>query len=167
LAVRPIVKYPDPRLRQPAEPVLRFDDDLRTLVDDIYETMLAAPGIGITGPHLGIARRIVVIQLAATEPRRVYINPVVISSSGDPKRNMEGSVSMPGVTDDIERPARVGVRYQDVDGREHIEDADGLLAVCLQHEIDQLDGIFWLQRLSPLRRERVVKRYHKLQKRGG
>ncbi len=167
MAVRPIVKYPDPRLRQIAEPVLQFDDDLRTLVDDIYETMLAAPGIGITGPHLGIAKRIVVIQLAATEPKRVYINPVVVSASNDTKRHLEGSVSMPGVTDDIERAASVQVRYQDIDGVEHTEDADGLLAVCLQHEIDQLDGIFWLQRLSPLRRERVVKRYQKLQKRVG
>ncbi|MGE0283516.1 MAG: peptide deformylase [Rhizobiaceae bacterium] len=164
MAVRPIVKYPDPRLRQVAEPVALFDDALRTLVDDIYDTMRAAPGIGITGPHLGMLKRIVVIQLAATEPRRAYINPVVVSFSSDTKRHLEGSVSMPGVSDEIERPASVQVRYQDIDGAEHVEDADGLLAVCLQHEIDQLDGIFWLQRLSPLRRERVVKRYQKMQK---
>ena len=164
MPVKPIVKFPDPRLRQPAEPVVQFDDDLRAVVDDIYDTMLAAPGMGITGPHLGVPKRIVVIQLAATEPKRVYINPAVIWFSSDTKRHVEGSVSMPGVSEDIERPASVQVRYQDVDGLEHIEDADGLLAVCLQHEIDQLDGIFWLQRLSPLRRERVVKRYQKLQR---
>jgi peptide deformylase len=138
--VRPIVKYPDPRLRQPAEPVEQFDSNLRALVDDIHDTMLAAPGIGITGPHLGIPKRIVVIQLAATEPKRVFINPVVISSSSDTKRHAEGGVSMPGVSDEIERPANIQVRYQDIDGTEHVEDADGLLAICLQHEIDQLDG---------------------------
>jgi peptide deformylase len=163
--VRPIVKYPDPRLRQPAEPVEQFDSNLRALVDDIHDTMLAAPGIGITGPHLGIPKRIVVIQLAATEPKRVFINPVVISSSSDTKRHAEGGVSMPGVSDEIERPANIQVRYQDIDGTEHVEDADGLLAICLQHEINQLDGIFWLQQLTPLRRERLVKRYQKLQKR--
>jgi len=165
VALRPIVKYPDARLRQPAEPVWQFDDDLKALVDDIYQTMLAAPGMGITGPHVGVLKRIVVIQLAAEEPKHVYINPVVVSSSTDTKRHIEGSVSMPGVTEDIERPASVRVHYQDVGGVGHTQEADGLLAVCLQHEIDQLDGIFWLQRLSPLRRERVVKRYQKLQKR--
>lgn len=144
--------------------MLHFDNALRALVDDIHDTMLAAPGIGITGPHIGVAKRIVVIQLSATEPRRVYINPQIVSASAETKRHVEGSVSMPGVTDEIERPAAVQLRFQDVDGAEHIEDADGLLAVCLQHEIDQLDGIFWLQRLSPLRRERVVKRYQKLRK---
>lgn len=165
MAIRPIVKYPDPRLRQAAKPVELFDEDLRALVDDIYDTMVAAPGMGITGPHLGILKRIVVIQLSAKHPKQVYINPVVLSASDDTKRHVEGSVSMPGVTDDIERPVSVQVRYQDVFGAEHVENADGLLAVCLQHEIDQLDGIFWLQRLSPLWRERVVKRYQKLQKR--
>jgi len=165
VAVRPIVKFPDPRLRQPAERVERFDEALRALVDDIYDTMVAAPGMGITGPHLGILKRIVVIQLSAKHAKRVYINPAVVSASDDRKRHVEGSVSMPGVSDDIERPASVKVRYEDLEGVEQVEDADGLLAVCLQHEIDQLDGIFWLQRLSPLRRDRVIKRYQKLQKR--
>lgn len=166
MVVRAIVKFPDVRLRQIAEPVELFDDGLPRLVDDLHDTMAAAPGIGMDGPHIGVGRRVVVIRLSAKEPTRAYVNPVIVSSSEGTMRSTEGSISMPGVTEEVERPAKVQVRYQDVDGGEHIEDADGLLSVCLQHEIDQLDGIFWLQRLSPLRRDRAIRRYQKLQKKG-
>lgn len=166
MTVRPIVRFPDARLRQPALAVTQFDDQLRALVEDLYETMRAAPGVGITAPHIGVAQRVTVIQLSDAEPRRVYINPEILSSSAETLRHMEGSVSMPGVTDEVERPARVELRYQDVEGRAQSEAADGFLAICIQHEIDQLDGIFWLQRLSALRRERLIKKYQKLQKRG-
>lgn len=167
MAIRPIIRFPDVRLRQLAAPVDLFDESLRALVDDLYDTMLAAPGVGITAPHIGVAQRVVVIRLSDAEPLRVYINPEILSASTETLRHTEGSVSMPGVTDDVERPARVYLRYRDVEGTERSEDAEGFLAICLQHEIDQLDGIFWIQRLSPLRRERVVKKYQKLQKRGG
>jgi len=164
VTVRPIVKFPDPRLHVVSEPVVVFDDDLRSLATDLLDTMRAAPGIGITAPHIGVAKRIVVLQLTAADVVRTYVNPNIIWTSSDMLRHREGSVSMPGVSDEVERPARVRVTYQDLDGAERIEEADGVLAVCHQHEIDQLDGIFWIQRLSRLKRERLVKRYEKTQR---
>ncbi len=165
MAVRPIVRFPDARLGTVAAPVEAFDAELRTLADDLYDTMRAAPGIGITGPHIGVSKRVVVLQLTPNQPAHVYVNPAIAWASDEKIRHTEGSVSMPGVTDEIERSARVRVSYRTLDGQEASEEAEGLLAVCHQHEIDQLDGIFWIQRLSPLRRERVVKRFQKLQKR--
>ncbi|UVK49444.1 peptide deformylase (plasmid) [Mesorhizobium sp. AR07] len=162
MTVRPIVRFPDRRLRAVAEPVSVFDEDLRRLAIDLAATMHAAPGIGITAPHIGILKRLVVIQVPPAAEARTYVNPVIIWASDDMIRNAEGSVSMPGVTEDVERHARVRIRCQDLDGTEQIEEADGLLAVCHQHEIDQLDGLFWIQRLSRLKRDRLIKRYEKL-----
>ncbi|WP_229426503.1 peptide deformylase [Microvirga alba] len=165
MALRQIVRYPDPRLRQRAEAISVFDDALRALTTDLLDTMLAAPGVGITAPHVGVLARLVVIQIEpGTEPR-IYANPQVVWSSPEIIRHVEGSVSMPGVTEELERPARVRVSYRDLDGIEHEEEAEGFLAVCLQHEIDQLDGIFWIDRLSRLKRDRVIKRFEKLQRR--
>ena len=162
MAIRPIVRFPDPRLRMAAEPITIFDDSLQTLATDLLDTMRAAPGIGITAPHIGIAKRLVVFELSAADGVRIYVNPRIIWSSAELVRHREGSVSMPGVLDEIERPARIRVSYQDLSGAEQMEEADGLSAVCHQHEIDQLDGIFWIQRLSRLKRGRLVKRYEKL-----
>lgn len=162
MTVRPIVKFPDPRLRAVAEPVSVFDEDLRRLAIDLAETMHAAPGIGITAPHIGILKRVVVLQVPPAAQPRTYINPSIVWGSDEKIRHAEGSVSMPGVTEDVERHARVHVRYQDLDGVERIEEAEGLIAVCHQHEIDQLDGVFWIQRLSRLKRDRLIKRYEKL-----
>lgn len=162
MAIRPIVRYPDRRLRQPAAPVSLFDAALRRLADDLLETMRAAPGIGMTAPHIGVALRLVVIDLG--DGPQVYVNPQIVAASSDRRRHAEGSVSMPGISEEIERPARVTVRYQDLDGMPQSVAADGLLSVCLQHEIDQLDGIFWIERLSRLRRDRAVKRFEKLQR---
>lgn len=159
----PIIRFPDPRLRQAARPVTAFDEGLRALAQDLAETMRAAPGIGITAPHCGIALRLVVLDLPE-DALRVYVNPQVVEASPQRIRHAEGSVSMPGVTDEVERPAAITLRYHDLDGREHVDEAQGLLAICLQHEIDQLDGIFWTERLTRLRRERVVKRYDKIRK---
>lgn len=159
----PIIRFPDPRLRQAARPVTAFDDGLRALAQDLAETMRAAPGIGITAPHCGIALRLVVLDLPE-DALRVYVNPQVVAASPERIRHVEGSVSMPGVTDEVERPAAITLRYHDLEGREHVAEAQGLLAICLQHEIDQLDGIFWTERLTRLRRERVVKRYDKIRK---
>jgi len=163
MAVRPIIRFPDPRLRVAAEPVTRFDTDLRTLAADLLDTMRAAPGLGITAPHIGLALRLVVLEL---EPGQVgfYVNPEVVEASSDTIRQTEGSVSMPGVVEEIERPARVTIRYRDLDGAEHIEPAEGFRSVCHQHEIDQLDGIFWIDRLSRLKRDRVIARYNKLRR---
>lgn len=159
----PIIRFPDPRLRQAARPVTAFDEGLRALAQDLAETMRAAPGIGITAPHCGIALRLVVLDLP-DDALQVYVNPQVVEASPERIRHVEGSVSMPGVTDEVERPAAITLRYHDLDGREHVAEAQGLLAICLQHEIDQLDGIFWTERLTRLRRERVVKRYDKIRK---
>jgi peptide deformylase len=161
MALLPIVRFPDPHLRAVAERVEHFDADLRHLADDLLETMRAAPGVGITGPHVGVLKRLVVLELSPGEVR-IYVNPKLLWSSPEAARATEGSVSMPGVTEEVERAARVRVSYQDLSGTEQTEEADGFLAVCHQHEIDQLDGIFWLQRLSRLKRERVVARYGKL-----
>ncbi|MBJ6127896.1 peptide deformylase [Microvirga splendida] len=164
MALRPIIRFPDPRLRQKAEAIPGIDDEVRTLARDLAETMHAAPGIGITAPHICVLRRLVVIQLeGGTEPH-VSVNPEIVWSSPEMIRHVEGSVSMPGVTDEIERHARVRVRYTGLDGLEHEEEAEGLMAVCLQHEIDQLDGIFWIDRLSKLKRDRLIKRFDKLQR---
>lgn len=162
MAVRSIVRFPNPLLRAIADPVELFDNDLSKLAGDLIDTMHAAPGIGITGPHIGILKRLVVIQLPSAAKPGIYVNPSVIQASPEMIRHAEGSVSMPGVTEDVERHARIRVRYQDLDGNERFEDADGLLAVCHQHEIDQLDGIFWTGRLSRLKRDRLTKRYDKL-----
>lgn len=160
MAIRPIVKFPDARLRIVAEPVTAFDDELKRLADDLLDTLRAAPGIGITAPHIGVPSRVVVLELTSGDVR-TYVNPVIEWTSDEIARHDEGSVSMPGAIEEIERPARVRVSYQDLSGVPHIEEADGLRAVCHQHEIDQLEGIFWLQRLSRLKRERVVKRYER------
>jgi peptide deformylase len=166
MAARTIVTYPDPRLRAVATPVTVFDDTLRALATDLIETMRAAGGIGITAPHIGIATRLVVLELTTAESPQIYVNPRIVWASDERARHPEGSVSMPGVTADIERPARVRVAYQDMSGAEQIEEADALRAVCHQHEIDQLDGIFWIQKLSALKRDQVIRRYQKLQRLG-
>ena len=164
MAIRPIVRFPDPRLRQKAEPIGIIDEDVRALARDLTETMHAAPGIGITAPHIGVLRRLVVIQLESDLEPHIYIDPDIVWSSSDMIRHVEGSVSMPGVTDELERHARVRVRYRDLDGVGREEEAEGLMAVCLQHETDQLDGIFWIDRLSKLKRDRLIKRFEKLQR---
>lgn len=162
MAVRPIIKFPDPLLRSVADRVELFDSDLRGLADDLVETMHAAPGIGITGPHIGILKRLVVIQVPPAAKPAIYVNPAIVEASTEMIRHAEGSVSMPGVTEEVERHASVRVSYQDLEGKEQFEDAEGLQAVCHQHEIDQLDGLFWIHRLSRLKRERLIKRYGKL-----
>ncbi|OAG75803.1 Peptide deformylase [Acetobacter malorum] len=164
MTICPIVRFPDQRLRQVAASVTLFDEDLSTLAQDILDSMRAAPGIGMTGPHIGVAQRVVVLELPDAPQPQTYVNPEILWMSEETIRQEEGSVSMPGVTDLIERAAKVRVQYQDLKGATHVEEAEGLRAACHQHEIDQLNGIFWIQRLSSLRRKRVVARYEKLQR---
>ena len=161
MAILPILRFPDPGLRAVAEPVERFDADLRKLAADLLETMRAAPGVGITAAHVGLPLRLVVLELTPGDAR-TYANPQILWASPETTRATEGSVSMPGVNEEVERPAKVRVSWRDLDGTAHEEDAEGFLATCHQHEIDQLDGVFWLQRLSRLKRERVIARYGKL-----
>jgi peptide deformylase len=165
MTIRPIVKFPDPRLGAIAEPVTVFDQALRDLAADLLETMHAASAIGITAPHIGVPKRLVVLELSPADGVRIYVNPQIVWAAPAFVRHPEGSVSMPGVTAEIQRPAQIQLRYQDLDGAARSEEASGLLCVCHQHEIDQLDGIFWIEKLSPLQRERTIKRYQKLQRR--
>jgi len=162
MTIRPIVRYPDPRVALPAQPVTVFDRALRDLARDLLETMHAAPGIGITAPHIGISLRVVVLDLDANEGARTYVNPEIIWASPEMIMHREGSVSMPGVNDDVQRHARVRISYRDVHGDAQSEESEGLRAVCHQHEIDQLNGVFWIQRLSRLKRKRLIKRFEKV-----
>jgi len=162
MTILPIIRYPDPRLALPAQPVAAFDVALRELARDLLETMHAAPGIGITAPHVGVPLRVVVLDLDAIDGARTYVNPEISWASPEMILHQEGSVSMPGVNDDIRRHARVRIGYRDLDGNLQTEESEGLRAVCHQHEIDQLNGVFWIQRLSRLKRERLIKRFAKV-----
>ncbi|SFJ94734.1 peptide deformylase [Bradyrhizobium sp. Gha] len=136
MTIRPIVRYPDRRLAVPARPVTAFGDGLRALAADLLETMRAAPGIGITAPHIGVPLRLVVLELDAATGPQTYVNPQIEWASPEMILHKEGSVSMPGVTDDIQRHARVRIGYQDLDGITQSEESEALRAVCHQHEID-------------------------------
>ena len=164
MTVRPIVRFPDPRLALRATPVVAFDAALRELATDLLDTVRAAPGIGITAPHIGVPLRVVVLDLGEAMGARTYVNPEITWASDETILHREGSVSMPGVSDEVRRHARVRVNYRDLDGTALSEECDGLRAVCHQHEIDQLDGMFRLQRLSRLKRERLVRKFDKLSK---
>lgn len=166
MPIRSILRFPDARLSMPAAPVERFDTDLAALAHDLLETMRAAPGVGITAPHIGVLQRLTVIEMDPASGPKIYVNPEITWSSDDTVSNTEGSVSMPGITEDVVRPGLVRVRYQTLSGDMVETEADGFLSICLQHEIDQLDGIFWLQRLSRLKRERATKRFAKLARSG-
>ena len=150
MPIRPILRYPDPRLALAAQAVTAFDDTLRDLAADLLDTMRAAPGIGIT-----------VLELEPDDAR-TYVNPEIVWASSDMNVHREGSVSMPGVSDEVQRHARVRISFQDLDGNLRTEESDGLRAVCHQHEIDQLNGLFWIKRLSRLKRERAIKRFEKI-----
>jgi peptide deformylase len=162
MPIRPIIRYPDPRLALPAQPVTAFDSALRDLAQDLLETMHAAPGIGIAAPHIGIPLRVVVLDLDPIDGARTYVNPEIIWASPEMIMHQEGSVSMPGVNDEVQRHARIRIGYRDIDGNTHTEESGGLRAVCHQHEIDQLDGLFWIKRLSRLKRDRLIKRFEKV-----
>jgi peptide deformylase len=162
MPIRPIIRYPDPRLALPAQPVTVFDVTVRDLARDLLETMHAAPGIGITAPHIGISLRVVVLDLDANDRAQTYINPEIIWASPETILHQEGSVSMPGIKDEVRRHARVQISYRDLYGTLQTEESEGLQAVCHQHEIDQLNGLFWIQRLSRLKRERLIKRFEKV-----
>lgn len=164
MSLRPILRFPHPLLTVPASPVVQFGTELAALALDLLDTMRAAPGIGITAPHVGVMQRLTVIELDAQSGARIYVNPEITWSSAETVSHAEGSVSMPGISEDVIRPSQVRVRYQTLLGEMKEDQADGLLSICLQHEIDQLDGIFWLQRLSRLKRDRAIKRFAKQEK---
>lgn len=159
-----IITLPDPRLKLVSEPVGRVDDEIRRLLDDMLETMYAAPGIGLAAIQVGVPKRIVTIDLSREDEEKApmcLVDPEILWVSEEMNTYQEGCLSVPEHYDDVERPARVKVRYLDRDGKEQIVEADGLLATCLQHEIDHLDGVVFIDHLSRLKRERVQKKFLK------
>ncbi|RFB95632.1 peptide deformylase [Rhizobium leguminosarum bv. trifolii] len=163
MPIRPILRYPHPGLKTVCAPVTIFDSSLAGLADDLLATMRAASGVGITAAHIGVFSRVTVLELDKTDGVRLYVNPEITWFSKETMTHAEGSVSMPGATDEVTRPRSIRFRYQDAAGRLHEDVAEGFLAICIQHEVDQLDGIFWLQRLSRLKRDRLVKKWEKAQ----
>ncbi len=164
MPARPLIFYPDERLRRPTPTVEAFDNALAQAADDVLETLRAVSAIGLTAPHIGSGLRLAVIRLQPDLPHAVYVNPEVVWASPETAPQTEGSVSMPGITEPVERSIKIRVRFQDLAGTSREEEADDFAAACLLHEIDQLDGIFWIDRLTRLRRERALKRYAKLQR---
>jgi len=162
MPARPLVLFPDSRLSLPAAPTDAFGPDLKAVVDDVSDTLMAASAIGLTAPHIGISERVMVIRLSPDEDLRLYVNPEILWASPDTETHEEGSVSMPGVRERITRPARIRFGFRDLDGSTHQEEAEGFFAAVVQHEIDQLDGVFWIDRLSRLKRDRLLKRFEKL-----
>ncbi|MDQ0317373.1 peptide deformylase [Amorphus orientalis] len=164
MSKRPILVIPDPVLRKVAEPVAAVDDDVRALVDDMLETMYAAPGIGLAAPQIGVLERIVVLDVAGDEEEKApmaLINPEITWQSEETRVHQEGCLSIPEYYEEVERPAEVTVRYLDRDGAAQEITADGILATCIQHEIDHLNGVLFIDYLSRLKRDRVTKKFAK------
>jgi peptide deformylase len=164
MTIKPLIILPDPLLRQVSQPVERVDSELNQLVDDMLETMYEAPGIGLAAIQVGVPRRLLVIDLAkeGEEPAPlVFINPKVIRSSDERSTYEEGCLSIPDYYAEVERPATITVSSLDRTGKEVTTEADGLLATCLQHEIDHLDGVLFIDHISRLKREMVIKRFTK------
>ena len=167
MAVRDILILPDKRLRQLSKPVAKLDSAARKLIDDMFETMYAAPGIGLAAIQVGEPKRIVVMDLAKKDEEKqpqVFVNPEVVKASDDKNVHEDGCLSIPEYYEEVERPARVTVSYLDIDGKKREVEATGLLATCLQHEIDHLNGVLFIDHLSKLKRDRVIKKYTKAAK---
>jgi peptide deformylase len=162
MALLPILRYPDPRLHKLAKPVTDFDERLKQLVADMAETMYEAPGIGLAATQVDVHQQVIVIDTSETRDQlRVLINPHIVWTSEDRQVYEEGCLSVPGIYDGVERPSRVRVRSCDVDGNSHEFEADGLLAVCVQHEMDHLKGKVFVEYLSPLKRNRIKSKLQK------
>lgn len=187
MAIRTIIEMPDPLLKQVSVPVETFDDELKTLVADMFETMYDAPGIGLAAIQVGVPLRVLVIDLqpedADAEPEactahgdhhhthqptkrepRVFINPEILDPSDERSVYNEGCLSVPEIYAEVERPARIRARWHDLDGNVHEEEMDDLMATCLQHEMDHLEGILFIDHLSRLKRQMAVKKLEKLRK---
>jgi peptide deformylase len=190
MAIRPIVEVPDPRLREISKPVEGVDDELRALVADMFETMYDAPGIGLAAIQVGVPLRVLVIDLQPededAEPEvctahggeehthrplkrepRVFINPEILDPSEELSVYNEGCLSVPEIYAEVERPARIRARWQDLDGKQYDEPIDGMLATCLQHEMDHLEGVLFIDHLSKLKRDMVLKKLAKMRRERG
>ena len=164
MAIRKILHYPDPRLRRQALPVDTVDDETRTLIDDMAETMYQAPGMGLAAPQIDVSKRILVIDISeARNNLRVLVNPELLTQEGEQTME-EGCLSVPGVYEEVTRAEKVTVRALGGDGKPFELEADGLLATCVQHEIDHLDGKLFVDYLSRLKQQRVRKKLEKQQR---
>jgi peptide deformylase len=161
-----ILEYPDPRLKKVAQPVTNFDARIRQLVADMAETMYEAPGIGLAATQVDVHEQVIVIDVSETKDQlRVFINPQILSASEETVACEEGCLSVPGIYDEVRRPARVRVRARDADGKQFELDCDGLLAVCVQHEMDHLTGKVFVEYLSALKQDRIKTKLKKRKQR--
>ena len=166
MALREILHYPEPLLKQKSLPVTEFNDELKCLAADMVETMYAAPGVGLAAPQVGALQRLIILDCSASdEPDDLLIavNPEIIAGEGDSLEE-EGCLSVPGYWASVKRHATATIRYQDTDGNFHEREADGLLAIGMQHEVDHLEGVLFVDRLSPLKRSIFRKKYMKMLK---
>ncbi len=167
MAVREIITLPDKRLRLKSEPVKHVDAGIRKLVEDMFETMYKAPGIGLAAIQIGVAKRVVTMDLSKKEDNhepQVFINPEIVWTSDEMAKYEEGCLSIPDYYEEVERPAAVKVKYLDRDGKAREIEAKGLLATCLQHEVDHINGVLFIDHLSKLKRDRVIKKFAKAAK---
>ena len=167
MAVREIIKLPDKRLRLVSQAVKKVDRGIKGLVADMFETMYEAPGIGLAAIQIGVPARVVTMDLSKKEEEqepRVFINPEILWTSDETATYEEGCLSIPEFYEEVERPAQVRVKYLDLEGREQLLEAKGLLATCLQHEIDHLNGVLFIDHISRLKRDRIIKKFAKAAK---
>ena len=187
MAILPIIEVPDPRLRTVSSPVERVDDELRSLIADMFDTMYDAPGIGLAAIQVGVPLRVLVIDLQPEDPDaepevctahggeahshqpvkrepQIFINPEILEPSQELSVYSEGCLSVPEIYAEVERPARIRARWQDLEGQVHEAEMDGLMATCLQHEMDHLEGVLFIDHLSRLKRQMAVKKLEKLRK---
>jgi peptide deformylase len=167
MAILPIITAPDPRLKQRAAPVERVDAGIRTLLDDMLETMYTAPGIGLAAPQVGVLKRVIVIDVSDKDEERQpvkLINPELVSVSEDDASYEEGCLSLPEHYADVVRPRAITVRYVDENGELRQMEAEGLLATCIQHEMDHLDGVLFVDHVSSVRRNMILRKLQKAKK---
>ena len=167
MTIRTILTAPDPRLKAVSEPVDKVDDSIRKLVADLKDSMYAANGIGLAAVQIGVPRRVLVMDLAQQEGKKepkAYINPKILWASEELAATEEGCLSVPEIWDEVKRPARIRAEFQDEHGHKHTLEADGLLACCLQHEMDHLDGVLFIDHLSRLKRSMALKKLAKAKK---
>src|SRR5829696_2497701 len=168
MSIRPLVLLPDRRLRLVSEPVAAVTEEIRTLVRDMLDTMYDAPGVGLAAIQIGVPKRVITMDVSKDEQERqpmVLINPQVVWASEEKRVYEEGCLSIPEYYEEVERADRVRFRYRDLDGKTVEAEADGVLATCVQHEIDHLNGILFIDYLSKLKRDRVIKKFQKAAKR--
>ncbi|UDF31063.1 UNVERIFIED_ORG: peptide deformylase [Roseateles sp. XES5] len=170
MTIKPLIILPDPILRQVSRSIETIDGEVKKLADDMLETMYDAPGIGLAAIQIGVARRMLVLDVAKDgEDKKplVFINPEIVASSAERSVYEEGCLSIPDYYAEVERPAAITVKHLDRDGKEQLTQADGLLATCLQHEIDHLNGVLFIDHISKLKREMVIRKFTKAAKMRG